>query len=217
MGPNRRALDREEAAARKAKAERQRATDKAIREDTEAVIAAWNERIKAGYPMLFAPSIKAALAAEYFWLGIHCPGCHTVTEIDLRAVDRHPDAAVTTLILSLCCRLCGRPGSLPVLTGLYKSKTQPTRKSGQWRTDRYADQRACSLLRGLQFDTLSPPDALTVAAQESTPSNPGTVLPWHGRSGRDAVSAFASTSAIPCQAPSDSNIPRRLRMGQMRI
>jgi len=130
MGPNRRALDRAEAAANKAKAEKHRATDKAVREDAEQIIAAWNERIAAGQPMLFAPSIKAALAAEYFWLGVYCPGCRTETAIDLRSVDRHPEAAVTSLILALRCRICGRQGPLPTLTGLSKSNAEPTREHG---------------------------------------------------------------------------------------
>jgi hypothetical protein len=37
--------------------------------------------------------------------------------IDLRTVDRHPDAAVTTLLLSLRCRFCGG-GPMPRLTSL---------------------------------------------------------------------------------------------------
>ena len=39
-----------------------------------------------------------------------CPACHTVSAIDLRGLDRHPDAAVTSLIPSLSCRSC-RPSA----------------------------------------------------------------------------------------------------------
>src|SRR5215469_9193992 len=41
-----------------------------------------------------------------FW----CPACRTINAIDLRALDRHPDAAVTSLIPSLSCRSC-RPNA----------------------------------------------------------------------------------------------------------
>jgi hypothetical protein len=57
-------------------------------------------------PLLFTPTIGAALAARYWFLWVYCPACHNTSGIDLRTLDRHPDAAVTSLIPSLSCRSC---------------------------------------------------------------------------------------------------------------
>ncbi len=67
-----------------AAASARRATDGQMSEDAERLIAAWNERQARGMPMSFSPT--------------------------LRMLDRHPDAAVTSLIPSLSCRSC-RPNA----------------------------------------------------------------------------------------------------------
>jgi hypothetical protein len=41
---------------------------------------------------------------------VRCPVCRTIQAIDLRTLDRHRDAAVTSLIPSLSCRFC-RPNA----------------------------------------------------------------------------------------------------------
>jgi hypothetical protein len=51
--------------------------------------------------LLFAPTIGAALAACYRLLWVRCPACRTIQSVDLREVDRHTDAAVTSLIPEL--------------------------------------------------------------------------------------------------------------------
>jgi hypothetical protein len=56
--------------------------------------------------MLFSPTIGAALGARYWFLWVRCPACRTTTSIDLRTLDRHPDATVTSLIPALSCRAC---------------------------------------------------------------------------------------------------------------
>ena len=61
-------------------------------------------------PMLFAPTIGAAIAARHWWLWVRCPACHPTNAIDLRTLDRHPDAAITSLIPALSCRSC-RPNA----------------------------------------------------------------------------------------------------------
>jgi len=61
-------------------------------------------------PMLFAPTIGAAVAARHWWLWVRCPACRTTNAIDLRTLDRHPDAAITSLIPALSCRSC-RPNA----------------------------------------------------------------------------------------------------------
>jgi hypothetical protein len=81
-----------------------------ILEDAERLIAAWNERQARQMPMLFAPTIGAAIAARHWWLWVRCPACHTTNAIDLRTLDRHPDAAITSLIPALSCRSC-RPNA----------------------------------------------------------------------------------------------------------
>jgi len=57
-------------------------------------------------PMLFSPTMGAAVAARYWYLWVRCPACRTTTSIDLRTLDRHPDATATSLIPALSCRSC---------------------------------------------------------------------------------------------------------------
>jgi len=61
-------------------------------------------------PMLFSPTIGAAITAGYWFLWVRCPACRTINAIDLRGLDRHPYAAVTSLIPALSCRSC-RPNA----------------------------------------------------------------------------------------------------------
>jgi hypothetical protein len=42
---------------------------------------------------------RRRLAAGYWFLWVRCPACRTTNAIDLRTLDRHRDAAVTSLIL----------------------------------------------------------------------------------------------------------------------
>ena len=63
-------------------------------EDAERLITAWNERQAKRMPMLFSPTIGAAITACYWFLWVSCPACRTINAIDLRTLDRHPDAAV---------------------------------------------------------------------------------------------------------------------------
>ena len=57
-------------------------------------------------PMLFSPTIGAAIKAGHWFLWARCPACRATGDVDLRRLDRHPDAAVTSLIASLSCRTC---------------------------------------------------------------------------------------------------------------
>jgi hypothetical protein len=65
MGFNRRKLEdqRRQAAAKEAAG--RRATDAQVLEDAEDLIAAWNERQTKRMPMLFSPTIGAAVTAGY--------------------------------------------------------------------------------------------------------------------------------------------------------
>jgi hypothetical protein len=57
-------------------------------------------------PMLFSPTLGAAITARHWYLWVRCPACRTTTAIDLRKIDRHRDAGITSLIPSLSCRSC---------------------------------------------------------------------------------------------------------------
>jgi len=108
MGFNRRKLKDQRREAAEKEAATRRATDAQVLEDAERLIAAWNEPLRA--PMIFSPTIGAAIRAGYWFLWVRCPACRSTSSIDLRTLDRHADAAVTSLIPSLSCRSC-RPNA----------------------------------------------------------------------------------------------------------
>jgi hypothetical protein len=58
------------------------------------VIGVWNERQAKRMPMLFSPTIGAAITAGNWFLGVRCPACRTTQSVDLPTLDRYPDAAV---------------------------------------------------------------------------------------------------------------------------
>ncbi len=101
MGFNRRKMESERAATAATAAkesEARRALAPQILADAGHLIATWNARQEAHMPMLFSPTIGAAIAAGYWFLWVCCPACRTL--------DRHPDAAITSLIPLLSCRSC---------------------------------------------------------------------------------------------------------------
>jgi len=110
MGFNRRKMEADRKAKADAEAAARRASEVQVLEDAERLIAAWNDRQSKRMPMLFSPTIGAAIAARYWFLWVRCPACRTIQAIDLRTLDRHRNAAVTSLIPSLSCRSC-RPNA----------------------------------------------------------------------------------------------------------
>ena len=102
MGFNRRKMEDQRREAAEKEAAARRATDAQVLEDAERLIAAWNERQALRAPMIFSPTIGAATKAGYWFLWVRCPACRTL--------DRHADAAVTSLIPVLSCRSC-RPNA----------------------------------------------------------------------------------------------------------
>ena len=110
MGFNRRKLEDQRREAAEKEAANRRATDVQVLEDAERLITAWNERQAKGMPMLFSPTIGAAITAGYWFLWVCCPACRTVNVIGLRTLDRHHDAAGSSLIPALSCRSC-RPNA----------------------------------------------------------------------------------------------------------
>jgi hypothetical protein len=104
MGFNRRKMEDERRRVAEKQAAERRATDPQIIEDAERLVAAWNERQEKRMPILFSPTIGAAITARYWYPWVCCPACRTINAIDLRTLDRHRDAAVTSLIPALSCR-----------------------------------------------------------------------------------------------------------------
>jgi len=110
MGFNRRKMEDERRRVAEKEMTTRRATDAQVLEDAERLIAAWNERQAKRMPMLFSPTIGAAITARYWFLWVRCPACRSTSSIDLRRLDRHPDAAVSSLIPAPSCRSC-RPNA----------------------------------------------------------------------------------------------------------
>jgi hypothetical protein len=106
MGYNRRRMQADRKAKADTEAAARRATDAQVLADAERLIVTWNERQARQMPLLFAPTIGAALASRHHFLWVYCPACRTTRDIDLRTLDRHRDAAITSLIPCLSCRSC---------------------------------------------------------------------------------------------------------------
>jgi hypothetical protein len=79
-----------------------------------AIVERWN----AAPTHDWSPAIGTALKAGYRWLDVYCGGRRLVKPINLAAIDIHPQACLTSLILSLRCRQCGSHGPMPQLMGL---------------------------------------------------------------------------------------------------
>ena len=57
--------------------------------NTERQVVPWNERQARQLPLLFAPTIGAAITASYWFLRVRCPACRTTQSVELRSLDRH--------------------------------------------------------------------------------------------------------------------------------
>ena len=121
MGFNRHKMEADRKAKTDLQAATRRTTDAQMLEDAERLIAAWNERQGRRMPMLFSPTIGAAIAARYWFLWLRCPACRSTSSIDLRLLDCHRDAAVTSLIPALSCRSCRPNVPFAEVVGLSKT------------------------------------------------------------------------------------------------
>jgi hypothetical protein len=106
MGPNRRAQDRERAAARAAAEAKRAEAERKAAAGAQKIVAIWNARQAGGGALWFYPTIGAAIAAGLPWLSFSCPGCGQWGSVDLRTLDRHHGAAISSLIPSVSCRRC---------------------------------------------------------------------------------------------------------------
>lgn len=89
------------------------------------LIEQWNAELSAGRTgtgatvPLWSPSIRCAIVAGCPWLHVYCPGCETSRAIDVRTIDRHPEASVAGLVLGLRCSWCRGGAPMPRLLGLH--------------------------------------------------------------------------------------------------
>jgi hypothetical protein len=93
----------------------------AVREDLAfagQVVEIWNSRLAGGRELFFAPTIRAALLARRPYLNFYCPACGVTGRVDLRKIDRHRGASITSLIPALSCRRCVPNAPFARLTGL---------------------------------------------------------------------------------------------------
>jgi len=81
-------------------------TDPLVLEDAGRLITAWNERQARRMPMLFAPTIAAALSVRHHFLWVLCPGCRAVRDIDLRMLNCNRESTVTCLTSQIACGSC---------------------------------------------------------------------------------------------------------------
>jgi hypothetical protein len=84
VGFNRRKLEDQRREAAEKEAENRRATDAQVFEDAERLIGVWNERQAKRMPMLFSPTIGAAITAAYWFLWVRSPACRTINAAHAR-------------------------------------------------------------------------------------------------------------------------------------
>jgi hypothetical protein len=106
MGPNRRAQDRERAPALAAERAKRAEAERKATAEAQKIVAIWNARQAGGRELWFYPTVGAAISAGLPWLSFSCPACGQLGSIDLRTLDRHPRASISSLIPSVSCRRC---------------------------------------------------------------------------------------------------------------
>jgi hypothetical protein len=53
---------------------RERAAEKAARDEAVRVVTEWNASLAAGQGTMWSPTIRAAVLAGMPWLDVYCPG-----------------------------------------------------------------------------------------------------------------------------------------------
>ena len=121
MGFNKRKMEDAHRQEAEREAAVRRATDRQILEDAKRPVTAWNERQAKRMPVLFSPTIGAAITAGYWFLRRRCPACRNTGDVDLRTLDWHRGAAVTALTPALSCQSCRPNAPFAELVCLSKS------------------------------------------------------------------------------------------------
>ena len=78
MGPNRRAQERERAAAHAAEEAKRAEAERKAAAEAQNIVEIWNARQAGGRALWFYPTIGAAIAAGLPWLAFYCPACRVV-------------------------------------------------------------------------------------------------------------------------------------------
>src|SRR3984893_6583230 len=81
MGFNKRKMEDRRRKAAEQEAAARRALGRQIIEDSVKLVEAWNARQAAHMPMLFSPTIEAAITAGYWFLRARCPACRTTGDV----------------------------------------------------------------------------------------------------------------------------------------
>jgi hypothetical protein len=110
MGFDKRKMEDRRRKAAEQDAAARRALGPQILGDSVKLVEVWNARQAAHMPLLFSPTIEAAITAGYWFLHACCPACRTTGSVDLRALDWHRGAAVLAPTPAVSCRSC-RPNA----------------------------------------------------------------------------------------------------------
>ena len=73
----------------------------------------WNKQLSEGTPILFVPTIGAALLSGHHWLVVRCPGCDLLCDIDLTMKKRSQATPITNILPSLKCKVCNGQAAAP--------------------------------------------------------------------------------------------------------
>jgi hypothetical protein len=95
MGFNRRKMEDQRRQVAEKEAAARRATDAQILADAERLIAAGTAAGQSNADAVLADD-RLRRHCGYWFLWVRCPARRTINAIDLRTLDRHPDAAVTS-------------------------------------------------------------------------------------------------------------------------
>ena len=72
-------------------------------------VTRWNklmERSAARHKPNWSPMVVVAIAAQFYFLDVFCPGCRQIKQVDLRKLDRHERTRLHGLIPLLSCSSC---------------------------------------------------------------------------------------------------------------
>jgi hypothetical protein len=158
MGFNKRRMEDERRQAAEKEGAARRATEKQFLEDADHLITVWNERQVKRMPMLFSPTIGAAITVGYWFLRARCRARRTAGDVDLRMLDWHRGAAVTALMPALSCRSCRPNAPFAELVCLSKSSVAEEYYAERSRNRWSGSERRPSLRRSIWED---PPQGTT--------------------------------------------------------
>jgi hypothetical protein len=146
MGFNRRKIEAERKTKTDAEIAARRATDAQVLQDAERLISAWKRTPSPAHaPRVRTDDRRRPRKPAPLPMGL-LPACRTTRDIELRTLDRHRDAAVTSLIPSLSCRSC-RPHALFVSSCACPKPASPTKCGSSTRGESLATRPLCFAFR----------------------------------------------------------------------